>query len=212
MEEEINMEKKDKQEKQVQIKELTQQIEEEMDKKDTKCLLKAINDLVECELEQISNSKLDAKVLDCLYKLIDIHKDIKNEEYWEVKKEAIKMRYNDYKEEEYPEMNYSGYGHDGDYGNYGNYGTYGRRRRRYSGMQDVPAEVLEELRETYGDYSGSRRAYSRGNYGAKEDTMKSLDYMLKSVQEFIKMLSEDASSEEEMKLIKKYIKKMGETM
>ena len=40
--------------------------------------------------------------------------------------------------------------------------------------------------------------------------MRSLDYMLKSVVQFIKMLEEDAGSEEEMKLIKKYSRKISE--
>ena len=49
-----------------------------------------------------------------------------------------------------------------------------------------------------------------GSYGAKEDAMKALDYMMKSVVQFIQMLEEDASSQEEIQLIKKYTKKISE--
>ena len=40
--------------------------------------------------------------------------------------------------------------------------------------------------------------------------MKSLDYMLKSVVQFIEMLKEDASSQEEMQLIQKYTREISD--
>ena len=40
--------------------------------------------------------------------------------------------------------------------------------------------------------------------------MKSLDYMLQSVAQFIEMLKQDASSQEEMELIQKYTRQISE--
>ena len=68
---------------------------------------------------------------------------------------------------------------------------------------------MDMMQEHYGDYSESRDAAGRGNYAVKEDSMKSLDEMLKSVCQFMEALSEDASPEE-MQLIKKYARKIGE--
>lgn len=60
------------------------------------------------------------------------------------------------------------------------------------------------------EYSESSSQYSRGNYGAKEDTMKSLEYMMQSVVDFVEMLKEEAKSQEEMEIIKKYTRKISE--
>lgn len=86
---------------------------------------------------------------------------------------------------------------------YGNYGTrgrymgdYGRRGRGYG--------YLDDMAEQYGNYNESRE-----NYRGKE-SIKSLDYMLKSVCQFMKMLKEDADSPEEMELIREYSRKLGD--
>ena len=149
--------------------------------------------------------------LDMLGKLVDIHKDLANEEYWKEKKEAM-------------QMNYRGY--EGEYGNYGNYGreSYGRRRRdsrgRYMerggsrggsrGGNYRGEETLEEMQEHYQRYSDGREEMTMGNYGAHSTTMKSLEYMLESVVEFIEMLKKDANSQEEVELIQKYTREISE--
>ncbi len=160
-----------------------------------------VKNKVEDKIKQIIDVGIQLDNVDYLYKLIDIHKDIENEEYWKFKKEGIKMRYN------------TNYGRDDyDREEYGNYGRRGRDSRgRYMARGNYRGEeMIDDMREMYGDYSESREEYDRGNYGAKEDTMKSLDYMLKSVVQFMQMLESDASSEEEMQLIKKYARKISE--
>lgn len=146
------------------------------------------------ETEKLINNILEEGIkssnLDYLDKLVDIHKDIKEEE---------NMRYMAY----------------GNYSNYGNYGrdSYGRRGRdsrgRYTGNH--PGSSLEDMHMNYEAYSEGREQYGRsGNYGAKEDSMKALEYMLESMVDFVKMLKQDAESQEEIKLIDKYVKKLSE--
>ena len=115
-------------------------------------------------------------------------------------------------------MRYNGYGTNyNDYGarmrdsrgrfmgDYGRRGVPGTGRGRYRGY-----DYIDDMNQQYGNYSESKESYRRGNYGAGDDSMKSLDYMLKSVHQFIKMLKEDADSEEEMQLIQEYAAKIGE--
>ena len=120
---------------------------------------------------------------------------------------------------------HSGYGNYGDYDNYGNYGeyvdgSYGRRgvkgtgRGRYRGGRGSGnyrgEEMMDEMKYHYGNYSEGREQYNRGNYGAKQDTMKSLDYMMQSVVDFVEMLKQDADSQEEVELIKRYTKQISQ--
>ena len=84
--------------------------------------------------------------------------------------------------------------------------TFMISRGRYRG----PEEKMHEIMEHYGDYTMASDAVSRGNYGAEEDSVKSLDSMLKCVCIFMDMLEENADSPEEAQIIKKYRKKMSE--
>ena len=58
--------------------------------------------------------------------------------------------------------------------------------------------------------TASKYAASRGNYGAEQDSMRALEYMLESVCQFMEMLERDAGSQEEAQMIKKYARKIGE--
>ena len=137
--------------------------------------------------------------LDYLYKVVDIHKDISNEEYWKQKEEN--------------EM-YGNYGRDS-YGEYNEGGSYGRRgvpgtgRGRYSegsyGRRGVPGtgrgryrgeEMMDEMAYHYGNYTEGR-----DNYGADQETMKSFKYMLKAFKDYYKHLKDEASSQEEIQML-----------
>jgi hypothetical protein len=83
-------------------------------------------------------------------------------------------------------------------------GDYGRRGR-YKGY-----DYLDYMNDSYENYNESKESYRRGNYGAGEDSLKSLDYMLKSVCQFMKMLKSEAETKEEMNLIQEYARKIGE--
>ena len=175
------------------------------EEKQEKTMQEKVCKQVEEKIEYIINQGIKPENIDNLYKLVDIHKDLANEEYWEVKKEDISMRY----------KNYSGYS-EGPMGNYGRRmrdsrgrfmeGGYGRGYgARYSGK-----EVLGEMMEAYEDYSESSGQFGRGNYGSKQESMESLSTMLDSVVDFMAMLKKDANSQEELDLIKRYSKTISD--
>lgn len=147
--------------------------------------------------EQISEEGIQSNNnLEYLYKLVDIEKDL-----CEI-------------EEGGESMNYNGYGRYNDYGRYGRdeYGRdeYGRRgnyraRGNYRGN-----DYMDSMYNEYNRYEEGREQYNRGNYNAKEDSMKSLEYMLESMVDFVKMLKEEAQSQEEVNMIKKYTRKISE--
>ena len=84
------------------------------------------------------------------------------------------------------------------YGNYGGrrpgYDTYGRDEygrygRRGYDMRYRGDEELDRMSGEYGRYQESRR------YGAGEETDKSFHYMVKALEDFIKVLYEEAETE-----------------
>lgn len=171
-------------------------------------VMETVNEKVEKKLEEYSEQELNPQNIEQIYKLVDIHKDIANECYWKEKEEN---------------MRYRGYGANatsGMYGttaigNYSNHGNYGRMRDangRYMGgeAERKSEEFLEALNEHYGNYAASSNSYSRGNYGAQQDSMQSLNAMLESVVDFIAMLKREAKTPDEMDLIKRYAMTISE--
>ena len=173
-----------------------------MDKeKDEICYTDKIKDLVVKELEEFSDEEeLDDKDLDILYKLVDIDKDLENIDYWKVKKEVMKMRYN----------NYGGYS-DGGYseGSYGRRGVPGTGRGRYRSYSEGE-EMLEDMRESYGAYSESRNAYSRGNYGAGQESMKALEDTMELFTEFTQKMIQEVDSPEAKQIVRKHLRRISQ--
>ena len=168
-------------------------------------MMQSLKELVETELKDILNIGIQEGNIDNLGKLVDIHKDIENEEYWKEKEEVYKMRY--YGDDRYSDGRYSdrAYDTESSYGRRGVPGT-GRGRGRYRG----PEGKMHEAIEHYGNYSEASEEASRGNYGAEQDSIKALEYMLEAVCDFMEMLERDAGSQEESQMIKKYARKIGE--
>lgn len=173
-----------------------------MDKNVTEMIEKTNEQVVE-KINSLLKDGIKQTNVDYLYKLVDIHKDLANEEYWDKMKEEDDMRYRGYSGENYNEGGSYGRRRRDSKGRYME-GSYGRRGN-YRGH-----EMIDEMQEHYGNYSEGKESYERGNYGAKQDTMKSLEYMLESVVDFIEMLKKDATSQEEVQLIKEYTKQISE--
>lgn len=168
---------------------------EEENKDVVKDTMESIKDLVETELKELLTIGIQQDNIDNIGKLVDIHKDIENEEYWKKKKEVYEMNYG-----------YEGYGAEGNMGAYGRRGVPGTGRgRRYRGYSG-PEEKMEEMREHYGMYSESR---NMGGYGAKQDSMKGLENMMGCITECVEMVFEEASPEEKQ-VMHKYIRRMSE--
>ena len=120
------------------------------------------------QIKHINDNGINESNLEHLYKLVDIYKDVKE----------VECMYNGY-------GNYSGrdvrYSRGNDYGyNYG--------RRGY----DAKYRGDESLDRMYGEYG--RYMESRNMYGASEDTDRSFHYMVKALEDFIKVLHEEAET------------------
>ena len=151
---------------------------------------------VEKLIKTVTENGLQASNVQLLYQLIDIHKDIENEKYWKNKEGAMRYMREDYGPEDYR----GGRSRD-------SRGRYmgDRRSESYRGQR-----VLDEMYNGYRNYNDGKEEYNRGNYGARNETMRSLEGMLESVTDFIEMLQNDASSQEEVDMIKHYTRKISE--
>lgn len=149
------------------------------------------------EKEKIQQTNIDYlnKLMDFKYKVVKIN---------HIKKEDENMMYGNYN----------------DYDNYGNYGrdVYGRNYQRDSrgrfmgndnyGRRYRGHDAIEDMSAYYGTYMENKE---NGRYGSPE-TSKALDYMLKSVEEFIMTLKNDAQSQEEIEKIRKTARKIAENV
>lgn len=169
--------------------------------------MEKLKELVEKELKSMEESGIDSNNIDAIYKLVDIHKDIANEEYWKAKKEAMEMRYR------------------GDYEEYGE--DYGRRRRDSRGrymdgrmMRDerrgrnyghhMPEIYWERMVDGMEGYMEGREQYSRGNYNGKDQSVESLEKMLEGIVAFVEEIQNDPEQHEEKEVVNHYIRKLKE--
>lgn len=155
---------------------------------------------VEQKIDEIMEEGIRMDNLEALGELVDIHKDIANEEYWDKKKEVMDMNYRGYSEGGYSE---------GGYGRRGVPGSGRGRYRNYSARGNYRGdEPMEEMYEKYQEYSEGREQYGHDDKG----TMKALEYMLEAGVDFFEMLFEDAKTPEAKQMIKHYAKKISEMM
>lgn len=100
--------------------------------------------------------------------------------------------------------NYGNYGRG--YGNYGRdsygrdeYGNYGRRG------YDMKYRGEDELDRMHGEYG--RYQESRSRYGASEETDKSFHYMVKALEDFIKVLNEEADTPQQKNMLRETLQR-----
>lgn len=89
-----------------------------------------------------------------------------------------------------------GYDSYGEYGNYGNYGARGRDRR-YRGENEI-----DRMAGEYGRYQENR-----SRYGAGEETDKSFHYMVKALEDFIKVLYEEADTQQQKQMLRETLQR-----
>lgn len=141
---------------------------------------------VEEKIKTITDSGITPENIKALGELVDIHKDLSNEQYWEKKEEVLNMRYmrDDYRDD------------------------YGRRSRdsrgRYMGRGNYEGEdMIDEMREHYDNYMEGAR------YSGPEKE-KAFDYMLQSAEEFFTHLMQEVEYPEQMEKIKRTARKISE--
>lgn len=183
-------------------------MKEEKKQTEEKSVIEKVTEEVDKSIKRIMEQGVQTNNIDFLYKMIDVKKDIA-----EIEKEEQEMMYG----------NYGNYGRDqyGEYNESGNYsggrrrdsrgrymegGSYGRRgvpgsgRGRYRGE-----EMMDEMAYHYGNYNEGRE-----QYGADEETMKSFKYMLKSFKDYYKHLKDEASSQQEVKMLEDVAREISE--
>lgn len=137
---------------------------------------------VEKSIEKIINEGITTNNLDHLYKLSKIN---------HMAKEDKNMNYGEYGNYGARRPGYDSYGRYGEYGNYGNYGEGSYGRRGY----DMKYRGEEELDRMHGEYG--RYMENRNRYGVGEETDKSFHYMVKALEDFIKVLEEEAETQQQ---------------
>ena len=171
-----------------------------MEEKETKNWCEKTIENAEKQISMINEENIGTNNIEYLTKLIDIHKDLMNEKYWEEK--MMFMRYNNYNDyNDYDRDEYGRRSRDSR-GRYNESGNYGRRG------YDAKYRGYDSLDRMYNDY-GRYMEYSE-NYGHNEDTKKSLKYMLESMEDFARMLKEDAQSEDEVMMIRQTAQRIAQ--
>ena len=96
------------------------------------------------------------------------------------------------------QMNYGRAGYDA-YGRneYGNYGRDSYERRGYD-MKYRGDEYMGRMHDEYGRYMESRERYGAND----EETSKSFMYMVKALEDFIKVLEEEAETQQQKMQLK----------
>ena len=140
---------------------------------------------VEKSIKKIVDEGITTNNLDHLYKLSKIKHLAKEDE-------EMYSNYGNY-------GNYNGRGPS--YDNYGrsSYGEYGARGRdrRYRGY-----DHLDRMYDDYGRYMESRE-----RYGAGEETDKSFHYMVKALEDFIRVLHEEAETPQQKQQLKEALQR-----
>ena len=140
---------------------------------------------VDEKIQHILDEDINTNNLDHLYKLSKIKHMAKED----------KEMYGNYggRRPGYDSYGRGNYGEYGNYGNYGEYGNYGRRGRdmRYRGDEEI-----DRMSGEYGRYMESRN-----RYGAGEETDKSFHYMTKALEDFIKVLYEEAETPQQKQML-----------
>lgn len=174
----------------------------------------------------IDEPKLSQNGLDNAYKMIDIIKDVKNMEYWDVKceyyQEALEsMRSGGYSREMDGEYSRENNGENGNYSreggysrdNYDNENSYRRGRNQrngqymhrpnYSRLSGDDTD-MDRYRESKREYSNSR------DDGAKNKMLDALEDFMCGVCGMLKQIYRDSDVAEERQIIRKYAREIAD--
>ena len=125
-------------------------------------------------IQKILDAGISSGNIDHLYRLVKTN---------HIAKEDMNMNYGNY------------YGRRPGYDTYGEYGRDSYGRRGYD-MKYRGEEHLDRMGNEYGRYMESR-----SRYGAGEETDKSFHYMIKALEDFIKVLHEEADTPQQHQML-----------
>jgi len=147
-----------------------------------------MNEKLEKKTEESINKILEEGLttnnLDHLYKLAKINKIAKEDDNMYGNYGGRRAGYDSYGRDAYGRDNYGEYGRD----------SYGRRGYDMKYRGD---EYMGRMHDEYGRYMESRE-----RYGAGEETDKSFHYMVKALEDFIKVLHEEADTEQQKQMLR----------
>ena len=153
---------------------------------------------VDEKIKEIMDADINSNNIDNLYKLSKIK---------HMAKEDKNMNYGNYGARRPGYDSYGNYGNYGAYGNYGegSYGEYGRGNygRRGVDMKYRGDDSLDRMAGEYGRYQESRNRYGAGS----QETDKSFHYMVKALEDFIKVLHEEAETPQQKQMLNETLQK-----
>lgn len=146
---------------------------------------------VEEKIKEIVDEDITPNNLDHLYKLTKIKHIVKEDE---------NMNYGNYGNYGGRRAGYDAYGNYGTYNGYGegSYGEYGRGSYGRRG-RDAKYRGEDEMDRMAGEYG--RYMENRSRYGAGEETDKSFHYMIKALEDFVKVLQEEAETPQQKQML-----------
>ena len=145
-------------------------------------MYKKLEKKTEESINNILDEGINTNNLELLYKLTKINHIAKEEE---------NMNYGYYGNYGARRPGYDSYGRD----NYGEYGRDNYGRRGYD-MKYRGDDSLDRMAGEYGRYQESRQ-----RYGAGEETDKSFHYMVKALEDFIRVLHEETDSPQQKQML-----------
>ena len=175
------------------------------EKTEEKNLFEKLIEETEKEIKEICEDGISVDNIKFLSEMVDIHKDLKNEKYWEEKIDFMKYRnYGNYGSnfDNYRDGSYGRRYRDGGYGNYGNYGNYGEYGARGYDTKYRGEQALDNAYQAYREYSDS------GNYGA--DNMEKIEMMTDSLMDFVEHIKKIAKTPEEKQFIEKKVQELSQ--
>lgn len=182
-------------------------MEEEKKQVEETNVIDKVTEEVDKSIKRIMEQGVQTSNIDFLYKMIDVKKDIA-----QIEKEEQEMMYGNYGNYgrdsygEYGEGSYNGGRRRDSRGRYMESGSYGRRGVRGTGRGRYRGEeMMDEMMYHYGNYNEGRE-----QYGADEETMKSFKFMLKSFKDYYKHLKDEASSQQEVKMLEDVAREISE--
>ena len=148
-----------------------------------------MNEKLEKKTEESINKILEEGLttnnLDHLYKLTKINKIAKEEDNMYGNYGGRRAGYDSYGRDAYGRDNYGEYGRD----------SYGRRGYDMKYRGD---EYMGRMHDEYGRYMESKERYGAGG----QETDKSFHYMVKALEDFIKVLHEEADTEQQKQMLR----------